>query len=191
MIKKEIRIIGIDDGYFEKFKSKYSKVVGVIFRGGEFIDGLISFDVEVDGDDATEKIANAINKSKHKGQIGIIMINGISLAGFNVIDIELLSKLTSLPVIIVSRKKPRLNLIKKTLKKINHEKKIKLIEKAGKPKPFIINDKKIYYQFFNIDEEKVREILKLTIKRGLMPEPLRVAHIIATGITLGENKGRV
>ncbi|MEM2768492.1 MAG: DUF99 family protein, partial [Candidatus Pacearchaeota archaeon] len=141
--------------------------------------------------DATEKIANAINKSKHKGQIGIIMINGISLAGFNIIDIELLSKLTSLPVIIVSRKKPRLNLIKKTLKKINQEKKIKLIEKAGKPKPFIINNKKIYYQFFNIDEEKVKEILKLTIKRGLMPEPLRVAHIIASGITLGENKGRV
>jgi len=190
-IKKEIRIIAIDDGYFEKFKSKQCIVVGVIYRGAEFIDGLISFKVKVDGNDATTRIARAINKSKHKGQLSLIMLNGIAIAGFNVIDIEALSKATNLPVIIVSRKKPRPKLIKETLKKLKQEEKIKAIEKAGKPKTFNLGKKKIYFQFYGISEDKARKILKATIKRGHMPEPLRVAHIIASGITLGENKGRV
>lgn len=190
-IKREIRIIAIDDGYFEKFKQKTCLVVGVIFRGAKFIDGLISFKVKVDGDDATEKIAQAINKSKHKGQLSLIMLNGISLAGFNVIDINKLNNLTNLPVLVVSRQKPRPDLIKTTLKRLNKEDKIKYIDKAGKPKEFLTENGKIYFQYTGIEEKKVKQILTLTIKRGNMPEPLRIAHIIATGITLGENKGRV
>jgi endonuclease V-like protein UPF0215 family len=190
-IKKEIRIIGIDDGYFEKFKAKKCLVVGVICRGAEFLDGLISFKVDVDGNDATEKIIKNINKSKHKAQLSLIMVNGIALAGFNVIDIEKINKETKLPIIVVTRKNPRIKLIKSVLEKIGMKNKIRLIEKAGKPKEFQINNSKIYFQFYGINEERVREILKLTIKHGNMPEPLRIAHIIASGITLGENKGRV
>jgi len=190
-IKKEIRILGIDDGYFEKFKAKKCLVIGVVYRGAEFLDGLISFKVKVDGDDATEKIIESINKSKHLKQLSLIMVNGISLAGFNVIDIEKISKETGLPIIIVSRKNPRIELIKKVLKKIGKEDKIKLIEKARKPREFKINKTKIYFQFYGMEEEKAREILKLTIKHGNMPEPLRIAHIIASGVTLGENRGRV
>ncbi len=190
-IKKEIRIIGIDDGYFEKFKEKECLVVGAVCRGAEFLDGLISFKVEVDGNDSTEKIIKNINKSKHKGQLSLIMVNGIALAGFNVIDIEKVSKETNLPIIIVSRKNPRIELIKRILEKIGKKDRIELIEKAGIPKEFKINNSKIYFQFYGIEEEKAREILKLTIKHGNMPEPLRIAHIIASGISLGENKGRV
>lgn len=191
MIKKEIRIIALDDGYFEKFKQKHCLVIGVIYRGAEFIDGLISFRVKVDGWDATQKLINAVNKSKHKNQLSLIMINGIALGGLNLIDVEKINKKTKLPVLIVSRKKPRPNLIKKILQQIGQEKKARLIDKAGKIREFKINGKKIYFQIKGLDEAKVRAILKMTIKRSLIPEPLRVAHLIASGITLGENRGRV
>jgi len=189
-LKKEIRIIGIDDGHFEKFKSKKCLVVGVIFRGAEFIDGLISFHVMVDGDDATAKIIESVNKSKHKGQISVIMINGIALGGFNVIDIEKTSKETGLPVIVISRRKPRLNTIKNVLINLGKKEKIKLIEKAGIPKKFTFGKNRLYFQFYGIDEEKTRQLIKMTLKHGNVPEPIREAHIIATGITLGENRGR-
>lgn len=189
-IRKEMRIIGIDDGHFDKFHSRECLVVGVIFRGAEFLDGLISFNVEVDGNDATEKIISAINKSKHKEQLSLIMISGIALGGFNVVDIEKLAKQTGLPVMIVSRRKPRLALIKETLKKIKKEEKIVLIEKAGIPREIEHKNKKIYFQFYGIEEEKAREIILMSLKHGNVPEQLRIAHIISTGITLGENKGR-
>jgi len=38
-IKREIRILGIDDGYFDRNKDKYTIIVGVIMRGSLQIDG--------------------------------------------------------------------------------------------------------------------------------------------------------
>ncbi|MEM2932596.1 MAG: DUF99 family protein [Candidatus Pacearchaeota archaeon] len=190
-IKPEIRILGIDDGYFEKFKGKKCLVIGTIFRGARALDGLISFYIDVDGDDATDKLINIVNKSKHKEQLSVIMINGIALGGFNVIDIAKVSKATGIPVIVVSRKKPRIRLIKNILKKLGKKRKISFIDKAGKPKKISINNKEVYFQFYGISEEKAREVIIASVLLGNIPEPIRVAHIIATGVTLGENRGRV
>ena len=48
----------------------------------------------------------------------------------------------------------------------------------------------IYSKFFGIDEKEGKEIIKLATIRGAIPEPVRVAHLIATGIKKGESKGR-
>ena len=39
-IKREIRILGIDDGYFDRNKDKYTIIVGIIMRGSSQIDGV-------------------------------------------------------------------------------------------------------------------------------------------------------
>ncbi|NIO44111.1 MAG: DUF99 family protein, partial [Candidatus Aenigmarchaeota archaeon] len=86
-IKKEIRIVAWDDGPF-KFKSKGKDIlVGVIFRGGQFIDGLLKTEIEIDGLDATKKIIEKVLKTKHK-DLRIIMLDGITFAGFNTVDIK-------------------------------------------------------------------------------------------------------
>jgi len=188
-IKKEIRILGIDDCPFDKFNDSKCKVIGVVFRGAAFLDGLISFDVTVDGSDATDKISKAVKKSRHYGQLGIIMIDGIALAGFNVINIEKLSKRLGLPVIVVTRKKPDIKKIKRILSRLSMEK-VKLIEEAGQPVAYESIGKKIYFQYAGISEEVAKEILDMTCIHGLIPEPIRIAHIIASGITLGESHGR-
>lgn len=55
MFKKEIRVIGIDDSPFNKFKDKKALIVGVVMRGGLYVDGILSAKVDVDGDDSTKK----------------------------------------------------------------------------------------------------------------------------------------
>ena len=188
-VKKEIRILGVDDAPFSK-KDKKCLVVATIFRGGNYIDGLLSFYVDVDGKDATNKLIKTIKKTKHYDQLNCIMLNGIALAGFNVIDIVELAKKTKLPVIVVIRKVPDLVRIKKILRKIAKEK-IKLLEKAGKIFLVKIRDKKIYIQVANIDVKRATEIVKISATHSLIPEPIRNAHLIASGIMLGESKGRV
>ena len=49
MIKQEIRVIGIDDSPFNKFREKEALAIGVVMRGGKCIDGILSTKVEVDG----------------------------------------------------------------------------------------------------------------------------------------------
>ena len=186
MVKDEIRVIGIDDSPFNKFKDKKALVVGVVMRGGSWVDGVLSTKVAVDGNDSTKKIIEMINKCKFKTQLQCIFLDGIAVAGFNVIDIEELNKKTKLPVVIVIRKKPDIANIKKTLIKINKRDKIRLIEKAGEV--FRIDD--IFIQSVGIEIQNLRKILKIVCTRSLIPEPLRLAHLIASGIVLGESRGR-
>ena len=186
MVKKEIRVIGIDDSPFDKFKDSKILVVGVVMRGGSWVDGILSTKVIVDGNDSTKKIIEMINKCKFKPQLQCIFLDGIAVAGFNVIDVKELSKKTKLPVIIIIRKKPDIENIKKTLIKIKKQEKIKLIEKAGD----IVQVDDIFVQLTGIDLEQTRKILKIVCTRSLIPEPLRLAHLIASGVTVGESKGR-
>jgi len=192
-VKKEIRILGFDDGPFEKRnRGKSVPVVGVVCRGGDFLDGILRTDVKIDGMDATTKLIKTINKSRHKKQLRVVMFDGITLGGFNIIDINRLYERTGLPVIIVNRKNPDIKSVQRALKNFDdYEKRWKLIEKAGKVKPCDIKaGKKLYYQSVGIDEKTTEMILKISSTRGFIPEPLRIAHLIAGGIVKGESIGR-
>ena len=186
MFKKEIRVIGIDDSPFNKFKDKKILVVGVVMRGGLYVDGVLSTRVNVDGYDSTNKIAKMINKCKFKPQLQCIFLNGIAVGGFNIINVQELNKKTKLPVIVVIRKNPDIENIKNTLIKIKKKQKIKLLEKAGK----VIKIDDIFVQLTGIDLDKTRKILKIVCTRSLLPEPIRLAHLIAAGVVVGESKGR-
>ncbi len=185
-MKKQIRVIGIDDASFDKFKDKRVLVLGTIYRGGDFLDGLVSCYVDKDGSEATDKIINMINKTKFKPQLQYILLDGIAVAGFNVIDVEKLSKETSLPVIIVIRDYPNFEKIINVLKKLKMDEKIKLIEKAGK----VHKIGKIYAQLTNITLEEAEKLLKILCTHSYFPEPIRVAHIIGSGLVMGESHGR-
>lgn len=186
MIKKEIRVLGIDDAPFNKFKRGKVLVVGAVYRGGSFLDGILSTKVNVDGNNATEKIIEMINKCKFKLQLQCIFLDGIAVGGFNVIDVKQLNKKTGIPVIIIIRRNPNLKKIKETLIRINKKNKIKLIEKAGS----VVSVSKIYIQLTGLSVERAKEILKIVCTRSLIPEPIRIAHLIASGVTHGESRGK-
>ena len=61
IIKPEIRVLGIDDGKFIPRTKGSVIVVGVVFRGGYSIDGVMHTTIAIDGLDATEKFASMIN----------------------------------------------------------------------------------------------------------------------------------
>jgi len=190
IIKEEVRVLGVDDAPFSKY-NKNCLVVATVFRGGQWLDGLLSCYVEVDGYDATKKLIELIKKTRHYGQLSCIMLNGIALAGFNVVDIQYLNKKTRLPVIVVTRKMPNFSDIKKALRTLRQEEKLCVIKKAGKLNAVRIRSKKIFFQSAGISKQKAKEIIQKTATRSLVPEPVRVAHLIARGIAWGESKGRV
>lgn len=185
-MKRQIRVIGIDDAPFRKKIDKTVLVVGTIYRGGDFFDGILSTKIRVDGSNSTKKLAEMINKCKFKPQLQCIFLDGIALGGFNIVDVKKLSGKTKLPVIVVIRNYPDFKKIFSALNKIGFKNKIKLIEKAGK----VIKIGKIYVQLTNISLENAKKILKITCTHSLLPEPIRAAHLIAAGIARGESKGR-
>ena len=186
VIKPEIRVLGVDDGVFTPHVKELVPVVGVVFRGGYWLDGVMHTKVEVDGFDAAEKIASMIINSPHYKQLRVIMLNGITFAGFNVVNIKELNSKTKLPVIAVTREQPNFAEIREALKNLpENEERWKTIKSAGKM--FEVStrseNEKVYIQTSGILEEDARKILQLTSTRSSVPEALRVAHLIASGIS--------
>jgi len=185
-IKFEIRVLGVDDGVFIPHSKGLVDVVGVVFRGGYWLDGVMRTEIEVDGLDATEKIASMIIESPHYKQLRIIMLSGITFAGFNVVDIKELYSRTELPVIALTRDLPKMEEIKQALENLpEKEKRWKAILNAGE----IIEvqtregEEPIYMQIAGLERRDAEKIVKITSTRSNIPEPLRVAHIIASGLT--------
>jgi len=186
VIKPEIRVLGVDDGIFVPHSKGFAPIVGVVFRGGYWLDGVMNTRVEVDGFDATEKIAAMVTSSPHHKQLRIIMLDGVTFAGFNVVDIKKLSEKTRLPVIAVTRDRPDFGEIRKALKKLPFPaKRWKAVVDAGEIFEVTTRSKKerVYMEISGIVEEDAREILKLTSTRSSVPEALRVAHLVASGIS--------
>lgn len=189
-IKREIRILGIDDSAILNEKVM---IVGTVFRGGDWMDGVLRSDITKDGLDATDVICRMITRSKHYGQIRVVMLDGITYAGFNVVDIQKLYRQTGIPVIVVMRSKPDFEKIKSALKYFQDgEERWAIIEMAGRINKIASRNEKssIYVQNAGISLESVNKIIRLTSIRSNIPEPLRVAHLIATGIILGESRGK-
>ena len=189
-IKREIRILGIDDS---ALLSKKVMIVGAVFRGADWMDGVLRSDVTKDGLDATNVICCMITRSKHYGQIRVVMLDGITYAGFNVVDIQKIYRQTGIPVIVVMRSKPDFEKIKSALKYFpDGGERWRIIERAGKIEeiPGEKERSSIYIQRAGISLESVNKIIRLTSIRSNIPEPLRVAHLIATGIVLGESRGK-
>ncbi len=190
-IKPEIRILGIDDGAFVPHSKGVATVVGIVYRGGYWLDGVMQTEVKIDGMDATEKIAYMITASPHYNQLRVIILNGVTFAGFNVVDIKKLFERIRLPVITVTREKPDFNDIRKALRNLpEYEKRLEAMENAGKLIEVRTRDAEqaVYVQIVGISEKDAEKILKSTSTRSNIPEALRVAHIIASGLTQSKEK---
>ena len=189
--KEEIRIIGVDDGYFVKGKSKRTILVGAIMRGYKQLDGVLSTRITVDGWDVSENLVRMIKRSSHYKQLRVIMLNGITFAGFNTIDCEHVYKELGLPIIIVIRKKPDLSEFRKAMLNLRDgEERWKLVKKLEEPKPVVTRHGTTYYQKYGISDEDAKALIQKTAVYSRIPEPVRVAHLIAMGVTLGYSKGK-
>jgi len=185
IIKREIRVLGIDDGAFVPRKKSQVHVVGVVFRGGYWLDGVLHTKIAVDGLDSTQKISSMIIRSPHYKQLRIIMLNGITFAGFNIVDIRGLYTAINLPILTVTRERPNFPQIQAALMNLpNYEERWRALSNAGELSEVCTRQKgeKIYFHSIGISKKDAERILRLTSTRSTVPEALRIAHLIASGL---------
>ena len=189
-MKRQIRILGIDDAPFT-FSDKYSTVIGIVMRGGEYLECVLRSQVAIDGNEATTVCKEMIQNTKHRQQLKLVMLDGVALGGFNIVDINELYSSTNLPVITITRDKPDFGKIKLALQKNFKDWSDRWnILKEGELYTVKTSHNPIYVKCVGISIEEAEEIINLSTIRGAIPEPIRVAHLIASGITRGESYGK-
>ena len=183
----------MDDGPFEPKSKGEVPLVGAVFRGGRWLEGVLKAHIKQDGTDVTERLIDMVNRSRHRGQLRVLMVDGATFAGFNVLDAKEVFRQTGLPVIVISRELPNMADIRKALKHLpGWRDRWKILRGLGKIYPVRTksHETPIYMQLVGIKRADAENVVKISSTRSLVPEPLRVAHLIATAIVRGESYGR-
>src|SRR2546425_794935 len=82
-------------------------VVAAVFAGVR-LDGVLIDQVRRDGANAARTLIEMIRGSKFAQHLQLVMLQGIALAGFNVVDVFALNRELGLPVLVIARKRPDL-----------------------------------------------------------------------------------
>ncbi|MBX3212091.1 MAG: DUF99 family protein [Labilithrix sp.] len=207
-----MNVIGFDDGPFPREHRGDVLLVGVVCSGTR-VDGIVSGRVRRDGADATRRIVELVRASQFGSHVQAVMLQGIAVGGFNVVDIHALSSALHVPVLIVVRRPPDMASVRRALlaevpstgrpRVRGAARKWRLIEQAGaleivgpsrrslkRASGLAASGPKLWIQRAGLTLDEARRVVTATTLHGNIPEPLRVAHLIAGGITTGTSRGR-
>ena len=169
-------------------KRRRTLVVGVVGRAGT-VEGVLSGRVTIDGDDSSATAISMFRKSRFREQIRAIALNGIAIAGLNVVDVKRIEKATHVPVLVLTRSRPNVGEFMRALSIYQRtgvndsERKRALIENTNRERRFV-----------KVSGFYVQSGLKAAELKGVVPvafELLRLAHMIAKGVSTGVSGGRV
>src|SRR6266542_6418636 len=189
-MKSKSRFLGIDDAPF-RFSDERVPVVGVVVQAPAYIEGVMTTLAEVDGHDATDRIAAMIRASRYRTGLELVLLDGTAVGGFNVVDVDSLHASIERPVVTVTRKKPDLAAIETALRRRfeDWEERLRVIRRHGL-ESIQTTHGTLWVTYGGTTRAEVQEAVRLTTVRGVLPEPLRVAHLVAAGIVRGESRGR-
>ncbi|MFW6052606.1 MAG: DUF99 family protein [Desulfosalsimonas sp.] len=189
-MKKEKRltnVAGFDDAPFSRNHRGSVRIAGTVYADTRF-DGVLIGEIQKDGFDAAQKVADLISTSRFAEHIRLIMLQGIAFGGFNVVDVFDLHERLGLPVLVVARKQPDMQAIKKALlgEIEQGNRKWEVIRRLGRMEKL----GNIFIQRVGLSFAQAEGVLDRLCIHGNIPEPLRTAHLIATALVNGESRGQ-
>ncbi len=189
-MKAHARILGVDDAPF-KFTDEHVPVVGVVVRVPGYVEAVLTTRVHVDGTDATNTLAGAIGRSRYREGLALVLLDGAALGGFNVVDIDALSRAVRVPVATVTRDEPDLAAMERVLRRkfADWEARLEILRRHDLIR-IETPHKPLFATVAGMEPHELKEAVHRCTVRGALPEPVRIAHLVATAIVKGESKGR-
>ncbi|MBX3251531.1 MAG: DUF99 family protein, partial [Myxococcales bacterium] len=131
-----MNVIGFDDAPFDREHRGDVTLVGAVCARTR-LDGVLVGRVRRHGRNATTQMIELVTRSPFREHVRAILLQGIAVGGFNVVDIHTLSRALERPVIVVARRAPDLAAMRAFLERgvPGWRRKWSLIEAAGPMEP--------------------------------------------------------
>lgn len=182
-----VRTVGVEDGGFPSSKPpglRFGKalLVGVLMED-LWVEDLVVSKITIDSLDATDRLVGMLANLC----FDVIMLGGISFGGFNLVDPRVVVEKFGTPVIIISRTQPNNIAMKKAL--IHHfkdwEKRWNIIKDLGRTYSIfsMLGEPPIYVEVVGGDLRMAKKMVCELSVCCRVPEPVRVARLIARGLT--------
>jgi endonuclease V-like protein UPF0215 family len=181
-------ILGVDDAPFDKRQARLVPVIGVLMEGNDLLEGVALGHFPVDGADATGFLAGWIDGLRWRQAMQGVVLGGISLAGLGLIDLPELARRLGIPVLAVTRREPAKSRISRALTAASLTERLAIARRS----PAAVRVRPgLYVAFAGIEAAGATNLIEATLRKSRMPEPLRVAHMIAGALERGQSHGRV
>ena len=179
--KKGLRGLGIAESFSQN--SKKSILAGVVMRRDFVIDGFTFGNATLSGDDATDEILK-MYKKLDRPDVSYIMISGIIISLYNVIDIKRIHDALGIPIIAVTYNDSQgLDDAIKFHFPNSYEEKLACYNELGsREKISLKTGHDVYVRIEGCTLLQTKQILDYMTIQGSIPEPLRVSQMLAKSI---------
>ncbi|HJS68959.1 MAG TPA: DUF99 family protein [Nitrososphaera sp.] len=175
--KKGIRVLGIAESF--KKSGKKSTLAGVVMRRDLIIDGMAFGSATIEGDDATDSIIS-MHRSLARDDINCILLDGLVISMYNIVDGERVAAETGLPVLAITFEDSKG--LEGSIKRHFEDWQYKLEQYQGlgkREKITLKTGKNLFIRYWGLSQKRALATLNSFTLQGSVPEPIRVAKLAA------------
>ncbi|MFC7026721.1 DUF99 family protein [Halomicroarcula sp. GCM10025324] len=179
-MKAGVRALGIAESY----RDTTSHLAGVVVRASRVVDGFVFDTCTVGGSDATTVVRAMVDRLDRE-DVRYLLLSGIALAWFNVLDLHRIHDETDLPVVSVTfEASPGLE---SAIQEAFDDPDVvadRLSTYRAQPDrhPVTVNDETVYVRAVGLPDAEAADVVRAFTPEGGRPEPLRVARLAARGL---------
>ena len=178
LAKRGLRALGIAESFSGR---TISTMAGVVMRKDLRIDGVAIASLTVGGTDATGAVLSIV-ASLGRRDINVVMVSGSVVAWYNVLDPEAISGKTGLPLIVVTYEDSEGLEEDITRHFPGDEARLRAYRQLGERVPVLLKDgSQVFIRPSGLSLEDASRILRDFTRDGKVPEPVRVARLVARG----------
>ena len=176
--KKGIRGLAIAESFSQT--SKKSVLSGIVMSTDLVIDGFVMGHSTVGGDDATDAIL-AMHEKLNRSDVSFLLISGIVISLYNILDVKRISEKIGLPVVGVTYEES--SGIEDAIKHHfpeSYDSKLAEYSKLGSREKIILHTShNLYIQNEGCTVLEAKQLLDKMTLQGSIPEPLRISQLLA------------
>lgn len=179
--KPHPRVVGVDDGAFAR-GDRHAPIAAVVVSSPERVEAIGLSRVRVDGRDGTARVVRLLGTLGAGDGVRAVLVDGAVVGGFNVLDLDAIRRATGVPVVAVTRRRPDFQRIRVALDRwfprtakarfsLLRQHRLFRVATAGAP---------IWAAASGCSAADAARLVRRTTVRGFWPEPLRLAHLVAS-----------
>jgi uncharacterized protein len=173
--------VGVDDGAFVR-GDRSAPIAAVVLSVPEYVEAVRTDRVRVDGRDATRRVVAVVRATGPLDGVRAVLLDGAVLGGFNVVDLDAVHRALGRPVVAITRRAPEFPRIRAALRKWFPKDAARRYRLLTAHRLFRVptGGRPILAAAVGCSRADAILLVQRTTVRGYWPEPLRLAHLIAS-----------
>lgn len=179
-MKPGVRALGIAES-FRGREGDESTLCGAVLRANRIADGFVFGTCTVGGTDATESIADLVARLNRE-DVQYVLIAGLALAWYNVLDLRTLGERIDRPVCSVTFEESEDGLetgLREAFDGDALDRRLGTYRRQPPRRALDVGEERTFVRSVGLPESEADEVIRAFTPEGGRPEPLRVARLAA------------